>query len=206
MEEHMRLLTVAASVAVTALTVVGGLQAQAAVHTPDTTKVDRAQFTGTIAGIDQGMHQLLIDAVRTPGPGLAMSLPYEVAPAELAKYHVGERVVGEVITSRHRAYVMNVREARGPKDHIVERRAKSPKPEVERWAFVGRVAGVDANANQLLIEAERVPGKGPAMTVPYQAASAKELNRYKVGDQVRGEIVISRERTYVQKVRPAPAG
>src|SRR5438552_6923242 len=173
------------------------LRAQVATHPADTTKVERARFAGKVAGIDRASHQLLIDAVRTPGAGLAMTLPYRADSAQIARFKVGDSVTGQVITSRHRTYLTNVRLASQtaprvaprPKAPRPARRAPTgPQPEIERWAFVGRVQGVNESANQLVIDAQKAPGTGPVMTVPYQAANRKELAGYKAGDKVRGRI------------------
>src|SRR4051812_19002528 len=104
----MRFFTVALSGL--AILVQGGtLRAQVASHPADTTKVQRARFAGKVAGVAPASHQLLIDAVRTPGSGAAMTLPYHADSAQLARFKVGDSVTGQVITSRHRTYVASVR-------------------------------------------------------------------------------------------------
>src|SRR5438105_171648 len=103
------------------------LRAQVASHPADTTKVDRARFAGKVAGIDRASHQLLIDAVRTPGAGIAMTLPYHADSAQLARFKVGDSVTGQVITSRHRTYVVKVRLASETAPRVAPRR-KAPRP------------------------------------------------------------------------------
>ena len=68
---------------------------------------------------------------------------------------------------------------------------------------MGRVQGINENTSQMVIDAQKAPGTGAVMTVPYQAANRQELAGYKAGDKVRGQVVVSKERTYVESVQPA---
>jgi Cu/Ag efflux protein CusF len=172
-------------------------------YRPDTTSMHRWHFEGRVSGIEPANHQLLIEAQPAPAGGAVMTVPYRLRDTmEIVKYHVGDRVVGDVVTRLHRTDIEKVRLA-GDASRKGGVNTPLDVGTPERWQFVGKVAGIDAASHQVVIEAQRAPGAGPVMTVPYRLRDGAEVALYHVGDQVKGDIVTSSERTYVENVRPA---
>lgn len=68
----------------------------------------------------------------------------------------------------------------------------------------GRVAGFGDDERTVIVEHEAVPGYMPAMTMPFEAREADELDGLSMGDAVRFRLVVTSERSWIERVERLP--
>lgn len=72
------------------------------------------------------------------------------------------------------------------------------------YEVTGRVAGFGDDAHTIIIEHQDVPGFMPAMTMPFQARDSTSLRDLTVGDAVAFELVVHRDRTWIENLERLP--
>ncbi|HET9742492.1 MAG TPA: SCO family protein [Terriglobales bacterium] len=81
----------------------------------------------------------------------------------------------------------------------------------KHYALHGKVMAVDKRGQELIVDAEAIPGFMPAMTMPYPVADAKLLDQAAPGDEIQADLKAEGERvsidklTVVSKAKPGAA-
>lgn len=68
----------------------------------------------------------------------------------------------------------------------------------------GRVVGFGDDGRTMIVEHEAVPGYMPAMTMPFKARAANELEGLELGDAVGFRLVVTSERSWIERVERLP--
>jgi protein SCO1/2 len=70
-----------------------------------------------------------------------------------------------------------------------------------RYRVQGLVLDVDRNDKTMIVSHRAIPGYMDAMAMPFQVATASELNSVKRGDQVEFQLVVKRRNSLAEKVK-----
>ena len=68
----------------------------------------------------------------------------------------------------------------------------------------GRVAGFGDDPSTVIVEHEDIPGYMPAMTMPFTAQDALELESLRVGDAIRFRLVVRAKQSWIEQVERLP--
>ena len=76
----------------------------------------------------------------------------------------------------------------------------------KRYPVEGKVTVVNNFTRQVTVQTKEIPGlEGKTMTVAFVAKDSAHLARFKEGEEVKGELVVSQLDTYLENVTPKDA-
>ena len=75
------------------------------------------------------------------------------------------------------------------------------KPEEKHYPITGEVISVDAAHRILTVKHGEIPGLMPAMTMGYQVAESKQLERLQPGDTITADLVVSENKGRLEKIK-----
>jgi protein SCO1 len=100
-------------------------------------------------------------------------------------------------------FCMGFSVACGPSESAKHGDAKIAQAEeagVKRYPLTGRIVSVDKANQSLNVAGDAIPGFMGAMTMPYQVKDAGVLTKASAGDQIKAEIVVGNDGSYLENV------
>ena len=76
----------------------------------------------------------------------------------------------------------------------------------KKYNIAGDVLAVDSSAGQITLRHGEVPGFMEAMTMPYTVKDRDALQKLRVGDHIKAEIVVSKDGAWLENVRITARG
>ena len=73
-------------------------------------------------------------------------------------------------------------------------------PPAKHYAIQGEVISVDAAAKMVMLNGGEIPGLMPAMTMSYQVADAKEIEKLGAGDKISADLVVANGKSRLEKI------
>ncbi|MBZ5526633.1 MAG: copper-binding protein [Acidobacteriia bacterium] len=70
----------------------------------------------------------------------------------------------------------------------------------KHYAISGEVISVDVAAKMITLNGEEIPGLMPAMTMSYQVADAKEIEKLGAGDKISADLVVAEGKSHLEKI------